>query len=73
METGTYRAARAAGCLKAAFASALAMNLAEALRDPEGVVRVAARVTVGALFTTALAAYLVLWVLRRRRARSDRL
>jgi hypothetical protein len=72
METGAYRVARAAGCLKAAFAVAVGMNLAKALWDPDGVVWTAARATASALFTVALVACVVLWVLRRRRHRSDR-
>lgn len=72
MTTGAHRVARAAGCVKAAFAVAVGMNLAEAVRDPDGVVWRAARTTASVLFTVALVAYVVLRVLRWRRTRSDR-
>ncbi|MFD8232709.1 hypothetical protein ACFV20_12590 [Streptomyces sp. NPDC059696] len=72
METDAYRAARAAACLKTAFAVAVAMNLAEALWDPDGAVWTAARVAVGVLFLVALVTCVALWVLRRRPAWSER-
>ncbi|MEU3484230.1 hypothetical protein [Streptomyces massasporeus] len=71
MTTGAYRVARAAGCLKATFAVAVGMNLAEALWDPAGVGWRAARAAASVLFTVALVAYAVLRVLRWRRARSE--
>ncbi|MFJ8590854.1 hypothetical protein [Streptomyces sp. NPDC093598] len=71
MTTGAYRVARAAGCLKAAFAVAVAMNLAEAVWDPGGVVWRAARTAASVLFTVALVAYVVLRVRRWRRTRSE--
>ncbi|MEV0244220.1 hypothetical protein AB0I06_30510 [Streptomyces sp. NPDC050674] len=43
MTTSAYRVARTSGCLKTVFAVAVAMNLAEALRDPDGVAWTAAR------------------------------
>ncbi|MFF7893618.1 hypothetical protein ACFZDI_17300 [Streptomyces sp. NPDC007907] len=72
MDTGAYRAARAGDCLKAAFAVAVAMNLAEALWEPDGVLWTAARAAASVLFLVALVACVVLWVLRRRRSRSER-
>ncbi|MFF5309364.1 hypothetical protein [Streptomyces massasporeus] len=72
MTTGAYRVARAAGCLKVTFAVAVGMNLAEAVWDPGGAGWRAARVAASALFTVALVAYLVLRVLRWRRARCGR-
>lgn len=72
MTTDGCRVARAAGCLKTAFVVAVAMNLAEALRDPGGVVWTAARAAASALFAVALVAYAVLRVLRWRHTRSDR-
>lgn len=72
METGAYRVARAAGCLKAAFAVAVGMNLAEAVWDPGGIAWRVARAAASVAFTLALAAYVVLRVLRWRRARGER-
>ncbi|MFJ4537502.1 hypothetical protein ACIP39_16255 [Streptomyces tibetensis] len=72
MEIDAYRVARAADCLKAAFAVAVGMNLAEAVRDPNGTVWRVARSSAGIAFTLALAAYVVLGVLPWRRARGER-
>ncbi|MBB4714991.1 hypothetical protein ACIQNT_15155 [Streptomyces luteogriseus] len=72
MTTDAYRVARAAGCLEATFAVAVGMNLAEAVWDPGGAGWRAARAAATVLFTVALVAYLVLRVLRWRRARSGR-
>jgi ethanolamine utilization microcompartment shell protein EutL len=72
MTTCAYRVARAATWLKAAFAVAVGMNLAEVVWDPAGAGWRAARVAASVLFTVALVAYVVLRVLRWRRARSER-
>ncbi|GGV62813.1 hypothetical protein ABZ178_05680 [Streptomyces massasporeus] len=72
MTTGAYRVARAAGCLKATFAVAVGMNLVEAVWDPGGIAWRVARAAASVAFTLALAAYVVLRVLRWRRARSER-
>lgn len=72
MTTGAYRVARAAGFLKAAFAVAVGMNLAEAVWDPRGLAWTAVRLAASALFTVALVAYVALRLLRWRRTRSDR-
>ncbi|MFJ4278892.1 hypothetical protein [Streptomyces massasporeus] len=72
MDTGAYRVARAADRLRAAFAVAVGMNLAEALWDPDGTVWRLARAAAGVAFLLALAAYVVLRVLRWRRARAER-
>ncbi|MER7896944.1 hypothetical protein ABTX62_12700 [Streptomyces sp. NPDC096046] len=72
MTTGAHRVARAAGCLKAAFVVAVAMNPTEAVRDPDGLAWRAARTAASVLFTVALVTYVVLRVLRWRRTRTER-
>ncbi|MFE8986391.1 hypothetical protein ACFYMI_00980 [Streptomyces collinus] len=72
MTTDAYRVGRAAGFLKAAFAVAVGMNLAEAAWDPSGIAWRAVRLAAAALFTVALVAYVALRLLRWRRTRSGR-
>ncbi|MEU0898386.1 hypothetical protein [Streptomyces massasporeus] len=72
MTTDAYRVARTATWLKAAFAVAVGMNLAEAAWDPGGIAWRVARTVAGVAFTLALAAYVVPRVLRWRRARGER-
>jgi hypothetical protein len=67
-----YRVARAATCLKAAFAVAVGTNLAEAVWNPGGVAWRVARPAASVIFTVALVAYAALRVLRWRRTRSER-
>ncbi|MER7402394.1 hypothetical protein ABT373_07810 [Streptomyces sp. NPDC000070] len=67
-----YRVAAAATRLKAAFAMAVGMNLVEAVWDPGGTAWLVARATVSAIFSVALVSYVVLRVLRWRRARTGR-
>jgi hypothetical protein len=64
------RVARAAACLKAAFAVAAGMNLVEAVGDPGGTAWWAARLAAGVVFSAALVSYVVLRVLRWRRTRA---
>ncbi|MFI9750105.1 hypothetical protein [Streptomyces collinus] len=72
MTTGAYRVVRAAGFLKAGFAVAVGMNLAEAVWDPRGLTWTAVRLAASALFTVALVAYVAPRLLRWRRTRSER-
>ncbi|MGR4850112.1 hypothetical protein [Streptomyces sp. LARHCF252] len=67
-----YRVAAAATRLKAAFAVAVGMNLVEAVWDPGGIAWLVARATVSVIFSVALVSYVVLRVLRWRRARTGR-
>ncbi|WP_344538044.1 hypothetical protein [Streptomyces levis] len=48
----------------------MTLNLIEAVRDPDGTVWRAVRLTASAAFTLALVAWAALWVLRWRRGRS---
>lgn len=61
---------RAARCLGTTFTVAVTLNLIEAVRDPDGTVWRAVRLTASAAFTLALVAWAALWVLRWRRGRS---
>ncbi|GAP50022.1 hypothetical protein [Streptomyces azureus] len=67
-----YRVASAATRLKAAFAVAVGMNLVEAVWDPGGIAWLVARAAVSVIFSVALVSYVVLRVLRWRRARTGR-